>query len=206
MSSFACGRGNEQRQTKAAAKLSLPAPSGLLVLLPILMLAWQNLALTTARGAAPVGFELRTIAFQTGGEIPRKYTCDGHDVSPALSWTEPPPGTRSFVLIAEDPDAPGGTFVHWVAYDLPDRARQLPEAVPKEDEIEAGGRQGRNDFAATGYGGPCPPPGKPHRYFFKLYALDRKLDLQAGATGKDVGRAMKGHILKQAELMGRYRR
>ena len=151
-------------------------------------------------------FKLSTTAFQPGGDIPSKFTCTGADVSPALSWDDPPAGTQSFALIADDPDAPVGTWVHWVAYDLPAGARQLPEGVSKTDAIAGGGVQGQNDFRKTGYGGPCPPPGKPHRYFFKLYALDSKLNLKPGATKKAVESAMQGHILAQAEVMGRFQR
>ncbi len=149
---------------------------------------------------------LESTAFKPGGDIPRKFTCDGSDASPALSWNEPPAGTRSFALISDDPDAPVGTWVHWVVYDLPAGARQLAEGIPKENELQGGGRQGVNDFGNVGYGGPCPPPGKPHRYFFKLYALDTMLNLESGATKQTVEQAMKGHILAQAELMGRYHR
>ncbi len=158
------------------------------------------------KGTNPAAFELGTTAFESGGDIPEKFTCDGPDVSPPLSWTDPPAGTQSFVLIADDPDAPGGTWVHWVAYDLPASLRQLPEAVPKDGELKGGGRQGLNDFPSIGYGGPCPPPGKPHRYYFRLYAVDRKLGLKAGASRNEVERAMKGHVLGQAELMGRHHR
>ena len=145
-------------------------------------------------------------AFKPGADIPRKFSCQGSDTSPALAWTEPPAGTRSLALIADDPDAPGGTFVHWVLYDLPGTARRLAEALPRGEGITGGGRQGRNDFGKIGYGGPCPPPGNPHRYFFKLYALDRKLDLKAGASKSDVEEAIKGHVLAKAEVMGRYSR
>ncbi len=155
---------------------------------------------------SPAAFELRTTAFESGADIPEKFTCDGPDVSPPLSWTDPPAGTQSFVLIADDPDAPGGTWVHWVAYDLPASLRQLPQGVPKDGELKGGGRQGLNDFPSLGYGGPCPPPGKPHRYYFRLYAVDRKLGLKAGASRNEVERAMKGHVLGQAELMGRHHR
>ncbi len=155
---------------------------------------------------AAAKFELQTTAFQTGQDIPPRFTCDGADVSPPLRWTEPPAGTGSFALIADDPDAPGGTWVHWLAYDLPATLRELPEGAAKSQEFAGGARQGSNDFERIGYGGPCPPPGKAHRYFFKLYGLDKKLDLKAGATKQDLERAMKGHILVQAELMGRYHR
>ena len=158
------------------------------------------------KAASAMTFELHTTAFKPGGDIPQKFTCDGSDASPALAWSEPPDGTQSFALIMDDPDAPMGTFVHWVVYDLPSATRLLLEGIPQGQELVGGGRQGRNDFPAIGYGGPCPPPGKPHRYFFKLYALDKKLDLKAGVTKPAVEQAMKGHILAQAELMGRYRR
>ena len=153
-----------------------------------------------------MSFTVSTTAFQPGGDIPTKYTCTGPDVSPALSWNDPPAGTQSFALIADDPDAPVRTWVHWVAYDLPASSRQLPEGVPKTAAIPGGGVQGLNDFGKTGYGGPCPPPGKPHRYYFKLYALDSKLNLKPGATKKAVEQAMQGHILAQAEVMGRFKR
>ena len=153
-----------------------------------------------------MAFELKTSAFQPNAEIPRKYTCDGPDVSPALSWSEPPAGTQSFSLIMDDPDAPVGTWVHWVLYDLPASARELAEDVPKDLELKNGARQGRNDFRKIGYGGPCPPPGSAHRYFFKLYALNAKTNLKSGATKEELLRAMEGHILAQAELIGRYNR
>ncbi len=153
-----------------------------------------------------MSFKLNSTAFQSGGEIPVKYTCSGADVSPALNWIEPPPGTQSFALIADDPDAPVGTWVHWVLYDLPASARQLPEGVSKTDAVSGGGVQGQNDFRKTGYGGPCPPPGKPHRYYFKLYALDNKLNLKPGATKKAVEQAMQGHVLGESQLMGKFRR
>ncbi len=155
---------------------------------------------------APGKFELKTTTFQPGGDIPKKCTCDGGDVSPALSWNDPPTGTQSFALIVDDPDAPGGTFTHWVVYDLAPTTRQLPEKVAGNDDLRDGGHQGVNDFPLTGYGGPCPPPGKPHRYFFKLYALNTKLGLKREARKPDVERAMQGHILAQAELMGKYKR
>jgi Raf kinase inhibitor-like YbhB/YbcL family protein len=153
-----------------------------------------------------LSFQLATTAFSAGGAIPKKFTCDGPDVSPKLTWKEPPAGTQSFAVIMDDPDAPRDTWVHWVAYDLPGNTRELAEGVAKQEHLSNGSQQGRNDFGKIGYGGPCPPPGKPHRYFFKLYALDAKLNLKVGATKADVERAMQGHILAQAELMGRYAR
>jgi Raf kinase inhibitor-like YbhB/YbcL family protein len=159
-----------------------------------------------AQGGRTMTLAISSPDFPPGGDIPRKYTCDGADASPALSWSGAPEGTRSFALIAEDPDAPAGTWVHWVYYDLPASTGGLPENVGKVDEPPTGGHQGRNDFRRVSYGGPCPPPGKPHRYFFRIFALDRTLDLEPGATRKEVERAMQGHVLAQAELMGKYGR
>ena len=150
--------------------------------------------------------ELQSSDFSSGASIPRQFTCDGADISPALAWNDPPAATQSFALIADDPDAPVGSWVHWVLFDLPANVRALPQNVPKQEQLADGSRQGHNDFRKIGYGGPCPPPGKPHRYFFKLYALDTKLNLKPGATKKDVERAMQGHILAQGEWMGRYGR
>ena len=147
-------------------------------------------------------------AFAAGAGIPSKHTCDGADVSPALSWSGAPAGTVAFALIADDPDAPAGTWVHWVLFNIPGSATSLPEGVAKTDQpADLGGAlQGRNDFRRVGYGGPCPPPGKPHRYFFKLYALGAALPLKAGATKQDVERAMRGHVLAETSLMGTYAR
>ncbi len=153
-----------------------------------------------------MSLKLTTTAFQPGGIIPKKFTCDGADVSPALAWSDLPAGTQSVALIMDDPDAPVGTWVHWVLYDLPPSARELPEGVPKQEDLSSSARQGRNDFRKIGYGGPCPPRGPAHRYFFKLYALDAKTKLKAGATKADLERAMQGHIVAQAELIGRYQR
>jgi Raf kinase inhibitor-like YbhB/YbcL family protein len=151
-------------------------------------------------------FSLQCAAFANEGDIPKKHTCDGTDVSPALSWSDPPAGTRSLCLIMDDPDAPAGTWVHWVLYDLPAQTRALPEGVPKERELKDGSRQGRNDFSRPGYGGPCPPRGAAHRYYFRLYALDAPPGLPPGATKADVERAIEGHVLAQAQIMGRYKR
>ena len=150
--------------------------------------------------------ELKTTSFTPGGFIPKRFTCEAADVSPALAWTDPPLGTRSFAIIEDDPDAPSGTFVHWVVYDLPAAYRKLPEALSRSDQMPGGGRQGTNDFSRTGYSGPCPPPGRPHRYFIRLYALDAMLNLRPAATRKELDAAMQGHILAQAELMGRFAR
>jgi hypothetical protein len=151
-------------------------------------------------------FALRSSDFANGANIPRAYTCEGEDRSPALEWTDTPPGTKTFALIADDPDAPVGTWVHWVIYNIPSSARSLTGGVQKKEQLADGSRQGRNDFHKTGYNGPCPPPGKAHRYFFKLYALSTELKLAPGASKSDVERAMGAHILAQTEWMGRYRR
>ncbi len=149
--------------------------------------------------------KIESSSFHHGEPIPQKFTCQGADTSPALSWGDAPANTRSFALITDDPDAPVGTWVHWVFYNLPAETHALPEGTPK-DQHALGGVQGMNDFKRVGYGGPCPPPGKPHRYFFKLYALDKTLELGATATKQNVERAMQGHILAHAELVGTYQR
>jgi Raf kinase inhibitor-like YbhB/YbcL family protein len=157
-------------------------------------------------GGAAVSLELKSPDFTPGGNIPKQFTCEGANNSPALKWNDPPSAAQSFVLIADDPDAPVGTWVHWVIFDLPATVRALPQDFPKKEQSPDGSRQGRNDFGEIGYGGPCPPPGKPHRYFFKLYALDAKLNLAPGATKKQVEHAMQGHILAQGEYIGRFSR
>lgn len=149
--------------------------------------------------------KITSTAFEEGDLIPRQYTCDGEDISPPLEWADLPEGTQSLALICDDPDAPSGTWVHWVVFNLPADAAGLPERVPMEPEIGNGGRQGRNDFRRIGYGGPCPPGGT-HRYYFKLYALDAFLDEDPGITRDELLEAMEGHILVKSELMGRYRR
>ncbi|HXZ28135.1 MAG TPA: YbhB/YbcL family Raf kinase inhibitor-like protein [Terriglobales bacterium] len=150
--------------------------------------------------------KIESKSFPAGGDIPSRFTCDGENLSPALSWSAPPQETQSLALIVDDPDAPVGTFVHWVFYDLPSNVQQLPEGVPASAEPASGGQQGKNDFGSLGYGGPCPPRGKPHRYFFRLFALDSKLGLRSGASRSDVDRAMRGHIVAQGEVMGHYQR
>jgi Raf kinase inhibitor-like YbhB/YbcL family protein len=149
---------------------------------------------------------LTSNAFTEGQPIPGPYTGDGRDISPPLKWADPPANTQSFALICEDPDAPRGIWTHWVLYNLPERTRALPEGVPAEATLADGAMQGKNDFGNAGYGGPAPPRGKPHRYFFKLYALDSKLDLRPGATRSQVLSAMSGHILAESHLMGSYQR
>jgi hypothetical protein len=170
-------------------------------------LLWTaSLQVSAQKGARIMSFKLSSTAFVPGGMIPKQFSCDGTDLSPALEWSGAPENTRSFSLIADDPDAPVGTWVHWVLYDLPADAKQLAEGVPKDELLSNGAHQGKNDFRRIGYGGPCPPPGPAHRYFFKMYALDAKLNLKAGASKAEVEKAMVGHILAQATLMGRYQR
>ena len=158
------------------------------------------------RSSSVMVLKLSSFAFENESSIPEKYTCDGQDVSPPLSWGDPPDGTKTFCLICDDPDAPAGTWVHWVIYDIPSGTRSLPEDVPKERRLKNGSKQGTNDFGRIGYGGPCPPPGGPHRYFFKLYALDTVLDLPRGETKSDLEDAMEGHDLGFAKLVGFYGR
>lgn len=176
----------------SSSQLSIPIPA--------------QTAHTTFQGGRTMSFALTAAAFANGGEIPKKHTCDGADVSPALSWNDAPAGTQSFALIADDPDAPVGTWTHWIIWNIPANTKALPESLPKAGESGDGARQGRNDFKRIGYGGPCPPPGKPHRYFFKLYALDAKLGVKPGASRSELERAMQGHVLSQTELMGTYGR
>jgi hypothetical protein len=157
-------------------------------------------ALALLAAAPAFAFELTSPAFPVNGDIPRKHTCDAENVSPALTWTIPPTGTRSLVLIVEDPDAPRGTFTHWVLYDIPADTRELAEGKPV-------GKAGVNDFGKRGWGGPCPPPGPPHHYVFKLFPVDRAVSLPEGKSKADVLKAITGHVIgKPAELGGVYSR
>lgn len=153
-----------------------------------------------------MAFELSSPVIGPNVPIPKKYTCDGADVSIPLEWRDPPNGAQSFALITDDPDAPGRTWVHWVIHNLPADARRLPEGVPTTKMLPDGSRQGMNDFGRLGYGGPCPPPGRPHRYVFTLYALDAVLAAAAGASKTSLLKAMTGHVLGQAQWTGRYGR
>jgi Raf kinase inhibitor-like YbhB/YbcL family protein len=150
--------------------------------------------------------QLSSPAFREGDRIPVNHTADGADRSPELRWGDIPPNAQSLALICEDPDAPRGTWTHWVLFNSPADKTMLAEGVPPEKELPDGARQGKNDFGKIGYGGPSPPKGKPHRYFFKLYALDTKLNLPAGATRQQVLDAIKGHVLAEGQLMGLYGR
>ena len=148
---------------------------------------------------------VKSDSFSDGGMIPAKYTCDGANISPQLSWDNAPKGTKSFVLICEDPDAPMGTFTHWILYDIPADVHELLENLPKDKILPNGAKQGIADFKKIGYGGPCPPNGT-HRYYFKLYALDTLLNLEPGLKKEDILKAMNGHILAQGQIMGKYTR
>ena len=153
-----------------------------------------------------MSFTLQSPSFSSGGAIPKKFTCEGSNVSPALQWSGAPAKTQSFALIMDDPDAPAGTWVHWVLWNLPASANSLPEGVPKRDQLDDGSRQGHNSFKKIGYNGPCPPGGATHHYYFRLYALDTKLDLGGKASRNELDAAMKGHILAQTEYMGTFHR
>jgi hypothetical protein len=149
--------------------------------------------------------KLTSTAFKEGESIPRQYTCDGVNISPPLEWNGGPKTAKTIAIIADDPDAPAGTWVHWVLYNLPADNIGVVENVPATENLKAGGFQGTNDFGKIGYGGPCPPSGT-HRYFFKIYVLDSELALKAGATKDELLKAMEGHVLAQSQLMGTYKR
>ena len=157
-------------------------------------------------GGDSMALEIKSTAFKNDEFIPAQYTCKGRDVSPPLEWSDVPENVQSFALISDDPDAPVGTWVHWVLYDIPPETRSLPEGVKKIGTLEDGSKQGMTDFGRVGYGGPCPPPGSAHRYFFKLYALDTVLNIKPGISKEGLLRAMEGHIIEQTELMGKFKR
>ena len=148
--------------------------------------------------------KVTSTAFEEGGMIPAKYTCDGQDISPPLEFSFVPDSAKSLALICDDPDAPVGTWVHWVLFNLPAEIKELPENVPPNEKLSNGAIQGANDFRKIGYGGPCPPGGT-HRYYFKLYALNTELNLDPGITKKELLEAMEGHILAKGQLVGKYK-
>lgn len=153
-----------------------------------------------------MSFTIRSTAFSDGGQIPRTHSCDGANLSPPLGWKDTPAGTQSLLLIVDDPDAPGGTWTHWIIWNIPGQATTLPQGVPAAAVLDNGALQGKNDFGRFGYGGPCPPAGKAHRYNFKLFALDRRLDLKPGASREELEQAGRRHILSQTKLTGTYKR
>lgn len=150
--------------------------------------------------------QLRTSAFKPGDNVPLPFTCDGANVSPPLTWTAPPDGTESLAVIVDDPDAPHRTWTHWLVYNVPPTERELSEAIAPRSELASGAQQGRNDFGDVGYGGPCPPPGRPHRYFFRVFALDTQLTFPTAPSREQIDRAMRGHVLASGQIMGHYRR
>jgi hypothetical protein len=157
-----------------------------------------------AAGASSGKFALSSTAFAAGGEIPREESCKGGDTSPALAWSGAPAKTVSFALIMDDPDAPGGDWVHWVMWNIPSSSTSLTEGMAKREQLEDGIRQGHNSFRKTGYNGPCPPGGQTHHYVFHLYALDGNLELAPNASRPDLEAAMQGHILWQTEYTGTF--
>jgi Raf kinase inhibitor-like YbhB/YbcL family protein len=163
----------------------------------------NDMARTTRSTVAEL--QVTSSVFEEAGMIPAQYTCDGESISPPLRWESLPEGTRSIALIVDDPDAPSGTFVHWVLYDLPPGVQELSAGMPGKETLANGARQGANDFGDIGYGAPAPPRGT-HRYFFKVYALDAVTGLPPGQTKAQLLRAMEGHILAQGQIMGKYKR
>lgn len=164
------------------------------------------LAMVRAKGGQNMSMTIKSPAFEEGEAIPRKYTCDGKDVSPPLEWANVPKETKALALICDDPDAPMGTFVHWVLYDLPvGSTTNLSENLPADEMLANGAKQGKNNFGKLGYRGPCPPGGT-HRYYFKLYALDAETGLAPGAGKSELLEAMEGHVLAEGQLMGTYKR
>ncbi len=176
------------------------------ILLLAMVCALAFAAAAGSSSAKSAGFILSSTAFEQGKPIPGRFTCDGLDISPPLEWSGAPEGTKAFALICDDPDAPVGTWDHWLIYDLPPTLAGLPEGAGKSSPVPAGVAEGKNSWGKPGYGGPCPPSGKPHRYFFRLYALKSPLGLKAGATKAELLAAMQGHVLASAELVGTYGR
>lgn len=166
----------------------------------------RTFAVSSIPTEQPMSLTISSPSFTNGGVIPKKFTCDAADVSPQLTWNDPPAGAKTFALLSDDPDAPVGNWNHWAIWNLPPNLRALPEGISKHAHLADGSEQGMNDFHKPGYNGPCPPAGKPHRYYFKLFALDTRLTLKEDAGKPELEAAMKGHILAQAEWMGTYKR
>jgi len=190
--------------------------SGSLCCLSLLLLVFVPSAITQSQAGGkhqansdrkePSMFHLISTAFETKSNVPMQYSCDGRNISPELSWSGAPAGTKSFALVMHDPDAPvAGGYTHWLVYNIPAIVSQIAENAPSQDRLPGGGMQGKNDSGSYGYTGPCPPSGT-HRYYFRLYALDTELDPRAGASKAALEKAMQGHALAQAELLGRYKR
>ena len=179
----------------------------LLIVLALPGCASRSQLVTTPSQAntVPAELKLTSVAFTEGQPIPRVYTCDGVNISPPLEWSGVPKTAKTLAIVCDDPDAPGGMWVHWVIYNLPADNIGLVENLPATENLKAGGFQGKNDFGKTEYGGPCPPSGT-HHYFFRVYALDSELPLKGGATKADLMKVMEGHIVLQGQLIGTYRR
>ena len=175
------------------------------LLLIFLMHHGSNAQNAEQEGGKGMNIKITSTAFKDSSMIPKKYTCDDLDVSPPLAWDAAPEGTKSLALISDDPDAPVGTWVHWIIYNIPPNTRALPEALPTDKILKDGTRQGTNDFRRIGYGGPCPPGGT-HRYYFKLYALDKEMAVDPGMTKALLLKAIEGHVLAEGQLMGKYKR
>ena len=167
-------------------------------------------SIDTATSTSPMASQqtltLTSTRFEQGATIPKRYTCEGENISPALDWSDVPSGTKSLALVCEDPDAPSGMFIHWVMYDIPASERGLAENIAKSEVLPNGSRQGKNGAGKIGYTGPCPPPGKPHRYFFRLFALDAPVSFSQPPTRDELMAAIDAHILARGEVMGTYRR
>jgi len=184
------------------AKLPLIAKLFILFMFVSLLFVYTK---NPRKEANAMDLEVSSTAFENGGNIPSKYTCDGKDISPSISWNKGPAGTKSYAIIADDPDAPIRTWVHWVIYNIPENVTSLPEAMSNDKLLDFGALQGKNDFRKIGYGGPCPPGGT-HRYYFKVYALDTLLDVKPGLTKKQLLKTIERHILTKGKLMGKYSR
>jgi len=178
-----------------------------MIFLPVLLsflVLWQTHQVSAQSPAQP-SVKLQSSSFPDGGAIPRRFTCDGADISPSLQWPAPPAGTKSLAIVMDDPDAPVD-FTHWLAYNIPPDSHGLEEGASAQASMTKGSDQGINDFRRLGYGGPCPPPGKPHHYVFRLYALDIRLNLPSGATKRQLESAMERHIVAEHQIIGIYRR
>ena len=176
----------------------------ILIVLLVLFSSFDGSLLNqTKTGGEKMEIKLTSLAFKEGDFIPKKYTCDGENVSPPLEWSGIPVTTKSIALICDDPDAPMGTWVHWVVFNIPANVTKLKEKISSHKVLEDGAAQGNNDFRKIGYGGPCPPSGI-HRYFFKIYALDKRIGLTPGATKDELIKEMEGHVLSEGKLMGKY--
>jgi Raf kinase inhibitor-like YbhB/YbcL family protein len=165
----------------------------------------EDCAYATKAGGKNMTITITSSAFTNDGMIPKEHTCDGSNISPPLSWSGVPEGIKSLALICDDPDAPVGTWVHWVLFNIPPTANELPRNIPPDKTLDNGARHGTNDFRKYGYGGPCPPSGT-HRYYFKMYALDIEFAQNHGITKAELLKAMEGHILAEGHLMGTYKR